>query len=435
MAEFLLLVPSAAATTLDTGGRWGEMSAQVSDPEQVARVVAISAESGPVMPVEGLDRSHFLNSANTKPIGRWFQVDPQTQVAWAVARSRASGITLTGFRNLVPKSLPNPGAFLFFVLTYAPDLPTELAEAGVPRLAGWMVRAEGVVPIAVDIEHADVGVHQLHGHWPIETLKNKRICIVGAGSIGSAAAHALALYGIGTLDLVDPDRLLRHNLVRHTSSTRQVGKLKVNALKQDLEQQRPDTRVMAQPLNVVDDANSIRELLASVDLLVCATDGVSSRRVAGHLARRARKDAILACVLEAGALGEVIRLRPWADRGCIVCCREYLQEAGAFNPEPGINRPYGEGTHHRPMTAVGADLHLVGQHAAKMAVATLLQANGCNDQRLPSDHLIIGLRPAPAWPAPYDVRRCGDTKWLPAAPPQPGCPTCDPPLGIANPSL
>lgn len=425
MVEFLLLVPSAAVTTLDTGGRWGDMSAQVSNPEQVARIIAISAENGPVMPVEGLNRSHFLHSANTKAIGRWFRVGADTQGAWAVLRSRASGITLSGFRDLVPTSLPNPGAHMYFVLTYAPDLPTELIEAGVPRLAGWAVRAEGVCPVAVDVEQAEIGVHQLQGHWPIETLQDKRICIVGAGSIGSAAAHALALYGIGTLDLVDPDRLLRHNLVRHTSPARQVGKLKVNALKQDLEQQRPDTRVIEHPLNVVDDANTIRELLGSVDLLLCATDGVSSRRVAGHLARRARKDAILACVLEAGALGEVIRLRPWADRGCIVCCREHLQGAGAFNPEPGINRPYGQGTHHRPMTAVGADLHLVGQHAAKMAIATLLQANGFNDQRLPGDHLIIGLRPAPAWPAPYDVRRCGETKWLPTSPPQPGCPTCD----------
>lgn len=78
------------------------------------------------------------------------------------------------------------------------------------------------------------------------------------------------------------------------------------------------------------------------------------------------------------------------------------------------------------MTAVGSDLHLVGQYAAKMAVATLLQTNGFNDQRLPSDHLIIGLRPAPAWPEPYNIRRCGETKWLPAASPQPGCPTCNP---------
>jgi hypothetical protein len=403
------------------------MSAQMSEPEQLARIVAVSADGGAsLLPVEGLNRTHFLSATDVRRVGRWFKVDADVQVAWTHIRGRAAGITQKGFRDQLPAALPNPGEHTYIVLTYAPDMPADYTAAGVPRLAGWAVSASGVHPVDVDIDAPITSVQQLAAHWPIDRLQDQRVCIVGAGSIGSAAAHGLALYGIGTLDLVDPDRLLRHNLIRHTSSARQVGKLKVNALKEDLERQRPDTRVNAHPLNVVDDANNMRELFDVVDIIICATDGVTSRRVAGHLARRAGKDAILACVLEAGALGEVIRLRPWPDRGCIACCRAHLQQAGAFDPEPGINRPYGEGTHHRPMTAVGSDLHLVGAYAAKMAVATLLQANGFNDQRLPSDHLIIALRPAPMWPTPFDVRRCGETKWLDPAPPQPDCPTCHP---------
>jgi tRNA A37 threonylcarbamoyladenosine dehydratase len=38
--------------------------------------------------------------------------------------------------------------------------------------------------------------------------------MVGMGSIGAAAFHALAAYGVGQLILVDPDRLRWHNLVR-----------------------------------------------------------------------------------------------------------------------------------------------------------------------------------------------------------------------------
>lgn len=427
MVELFVLVPSAVLATIEQGGFWGEMSAQISEPEQLARIVAVSADGGAnLLPVEGLNRSHFLSAADTRRVGRWFKVDAATQVAWIHLRQRAGGITLEGFRNLLPAALRNPGEHTYIALTYAPEMPVEYTAAGVPRLAGWAVSSASVCPVVVDIDAPTSSVQQLADHWPIDYLQARRVCVVGAGSIGSATAHALALYGIGTLDLVDPDRLLRHNLIRHTCSARQVGKLKVNALKEDLERQRADTHVNAHPLNVVDDANAMRELFETVDLVICATDGVSSRRVAGHLARRASKDAILTCVLEGGALGEIIRLRPWPDRGCITCCRAHLQQAGAFDPEPGINRPYGEGTHHRPMTAVGADLHLVGQHAAKMSVATLLQANGFNDQRLPSDHLIIALRPAPMWPKPYDVRRCGEIKWLNPAPPQPDCPTCQP---------
>ncbi|WGD45257.1 hypothetical protein [Streptomyces cathayae] len=38
---------------------------------------------------------------------------------------------------------------------------------------------------------------------------------------------------------------------------------------------------------------------------------MAARRVTGHLARRADRTAILACVLQYGALGEIIRLHPW----------------------------------------------------------------------------------------------------------------------------
>jgi hypothetical protein len=427
MAEFFVLVPPEALNTIEQGGPWGSVTAQISEPEQLARVVAISANGDiKILPVEDLNRSHFMSAADTKRIGQWIKVDADTQAVWAETRRRRLGITLEGFRKLMPSRVRSPGEHKYVVLTYASDMPPDYVAAGIPNLAAWVVSPSDVQPVVAVIDKPHTIVEQLTNQWPINVLQRKRVCVIGAGSIGSAAAHALATYGIGTLDLVDPDRLLRHNLIRHTSSYRQVGKLKVNALKEDLERQRPDTQINAHPINVIDDANAIRELLEKVDLVVCATDGVASRRVAGHLARRARKDALLACVLEDGALGEIIRLRPWSDRGCLTCCRTHLQRAGAFDPEPGINRPYGEGTHHRPMTAVGADLHLVAAHAAKMTVATLLEAHGFNEQRLPSDHLIIALRPAPMWPVPYDVRRCGEMKWLGSAPPQPDCPTCQP---------
>lgn len=427
VGELFVLVPPTVLDTIEKGGTSGDIAAQMSQPEQLARVVAVSAGSGAtLLPVEGLNRSHFLTSTDPRRAGRWFKVAPTAQVAWTHAFHRGAGITLNGLRDLLPGPLRHPGDRAYIALTYAPELPDEYAEAGVPRLAGWAITGAGAQPVVVDIDAPISIASQLANQWPIDILQNQRVCVVGVGSIGSAIAHALATYGIGMLDLVDHDRLLRHNLIRHTCSARQVGKLKVNALREDLESQRPDTRVNAHPLNVVEHANAVRALFATADVIVGATDGVNSRRVIGHLARRARKDAILACALEGGALGEIIRLRPWPDRGCIVCCRTHLQQAGAFDPEPGINRPYGEGTHHRPMTAVGADLQLVGAHAAKITVATLLQANGFNDQRLTTDHLIIALRPAPMWPAPYDVRRCDEMKWLDPAPPRPDCPTCHP---------
>lgn len=251
------------------------------------------------------------------------------------------------------------------------------------------------------------------------------VMVVGVGSIGGAVVHALASYGVGRLLLVDPDRLRWHNLVRHVCGAEHVGRLKASALREDLRLLRPDTVTEVHPLDVVEDADRVRPLLQRTDLVVCAADGIDPRRVVSHLARRAGTDAILACVLEDGGIGEVLRLRSWRDRACLVCQRQALRAAGGIDPEPRLDAGYGTGTRHRPMTAVGADLHLVGQLAAKTAVATLLEGGGHPDQRLPADHALLALRPQPGWAAPFDLQGAGELRWLPATAPLAGCPSCE----------
>jgi hypothetical protein len=92
---------------------------------------------------------------------------------------------------------------------------------------------------------------------------------------------------------------------------------------------------------VVADADQIRALLTRTGLVVCAADGVAPRRVVSHLARRAGLDTVVACVLEDGGLGEILRLRPWKDCGCLVCQRQTLAATGGLDPEPTLDAGYG----------------------------------------------------------------------------------------------
>src|SRR6266700_3992022 len=158
----------------------------------------------------------------------------------------------------------------------------------------------------------------------------------------------------------------------------------------------------------------------------CAADGVAPRRVVSHLARRAGRPAVLACVLEDGEIGEVLRLRPWPTAGCLLCQRQHLTASGTLDPEPTLDVPYGQGTAHRPMTAVAGDLHLVGQLAAKAAIALLQENAGYHEQLLPGDQLVVGLRPGPGLPTPFNPSHAGALRWSPLGPPFPGCPTCQP---------
>jgi hypothetical protein len=429
MTPLIILVPLEATSRIRGSGAWGQVTFKVSDAENAGHVYQISSgPDTPLLPVEIKPRRrHFLSSGDTRRSGLWYRVPAELHVGWYLCRRTETQVPLDSFRAYVATGYINPGKESYIAITYAPDVNVEVPDGRVPDLAAWRVTADGADPLDIECEPEVLGNAQLAPHWPVQRLSGTTVMVVGVGSIGGATAHALATYGVGRLVLVDPDRLRWHNLVRHVCGPAHVGRLKVSAVREDLQQLRPETAVDARPLSVVTNADQIRALLPGTDLVVGATDQVAPRRVIGHLARRARIDAVLACVLEDGGIGELLRLRPWRDRGCLVCHRQTLRQAGSIDPEPGIDAGYGTGTRHRPMTAVAADLHLVGQLAAKAAVATVLERHGFADQKLPGDHAIIGLRPQPGWVKPFDLTRTETIRWRPGTPPVPGCPTCEDP--------
>jgi hypothetical protein len=134
---------------------------------------------------------------------------------------------------------------------------------------------------------------------------------------------------------------------------------------------------------------------------------------------------VLACVLEDGRIGEVMRVRPGVT-ACLLCAREQLAASGRINPEPSLDLGYGQGHRHLAMTAVGGDLDIVGRLAARTVVSTLLEGEGFLGERLPNDHGVIGLRPAldrePE--GPFDVERCLQVTWHSLGQPSPDCPSC-----------
>lgn len=330
------------------------------------------------------------------------------------------------FRDMLP-GVSDPGARYSVLVTHDPELAPEAVAAGAAEFAAWLIHRDGVQAIGIDIEPEIIGLTQLAGRWPIEQLATNSIMVVGCGSIGSAAAEALVGYGVGRIELVDPDRFLWHNMLRHTLGAESVGRHKVTALKSHLDRRWPSQTVVAHKLDVVDQAHYARPLIENVDLVLCTADGIAPRRVVSHLARRANKPAILACVLDQGAVGEIIRLRPSPRFGCLLCLRQHLSGHGAMDAEADQELDYGTGRVHQPMTAVPPDLRYMGILAGKVAVATVLESlHGDHTQRLPGEHAIIGLRPTGDLAAPFDLSKTGDVRWSQIPPPSASCPTCSP---------
>jgi len=78
----------------------------------------------------------------------------------------------------------------------------------------------------------------------IESFSDSSAMIIGQGGIGSWIGLDLALLGVGTLILIDPDKLESSNLNRTLFKLNQVGTYKTLAIKELIAERRPDSIVL-----------------------------------------------------------------------------------------------------------------------------------------------------------------------------------------------
>jgi len=414
----ILVLPASSARRIRTAtARWGRLAIAHDRTADVVGVVGSAELNGPMIKDSRSELAgHLLANVDADSMALWCRAQADLHAAheW-LARTghRISTDFFLSILNLVGIVRETPA-----------DLVVTHTQRSQPEWAAWWLTGQGVAPLGIDILPPATAnpLTVLEKAWPLADL-TREVIVAGVGSIGSAVAHALAMYGVGRLTLVDDDRLQWHNLVRHQSTRRHIGRYKVDAIADEIRSRWPAAEVEALRLNLITDADVVRALFRRCSLVVCATDGVAPRRVANHLARTAKKTLVMACVLEDGALGEVLRLRPWPGLACLLCVRTALARIGAMNPEPALDSAYGTGTSHRSMTAVGSDLALVGQVAAKVSVATLLEDAGHHDQRLPGNWALVGLRGDVPLVPPFNVPP-GEIHWPRMPHPVAGCPTC-----------
>ncbi len=107
-------------------------------------------------------------------------------------------------------------------------------------------------------------------------LKKARVLIIGTGGLGSPASLYLAAAGVGTLGLVDFDRVESSNLQRqvvHGTST--LGQAKVESARRRLQDLNPDIHIDAHDCALTPD-NAL-QLVEAYDLVVDGTDNFASR--------------------------------------------------------------------------------------------------------------------------------------------------------------
>lgn len=93
-------------------------------------------------------------------------------------------------------------------------------------------------------------------------LKNSSVTIIGCGGIGNHVSAILATAGVGTITLVDADKIEKSNLTRQVLFSEQdVGKYKINILERELIKRNHNTIVKTINLNInsIDDFNKIEK--------------------------------------------------------------------------------------------------------------------------------------------------------------------------------
>ncbi len=124
-----------------------------------------------------------------------------------------------------------------------------------------------------------------------ERLLSSKVLMIGVGGLGSPCALYLAAAGVGTIGVVDSDRVdlsnLQRQILHHTSD---VGVPKVDSAKAKLEALNPDVRVIAYRERLT--SQNIRSLVDQYDLVIDGSDNFPTKYLANDVAVLANKPLI-----------------------------------------------------------------------------------------------------------------------------------------------
>lgn len=109
-----------------------------------------------------------------------------------------------------------------------------------------------------------------------QKLLDSRVLIIGLGGLGSPAAMYLAAAGVGTLVLVDFDRVDLSNLQRQIAhSTDDIGRPKVESARERLLALNPEVEVLC--IDGKLEGEALAQEIAAADVVLDASDNFSTR--------------------------------------------------------------------------------------------------------------------------------------------------------------
>ncbi|MGG3546261.1 ThiF family adenylyltransferase [Bacillus paranthracis] len=256
------------------------------------------------------------------------------------------------------------------------------------------------IPTIIDEENVDRRQPEL------TSLKDKKVGIVGVGSLGSKIVNSLARSGVEKFLIVDEDIFLTGNIQRHTLDWRNVGNHKVDAIKDQLELISKSIEVDTSRINLTgqeatSSLNAIITKLSSCDIIIDATADSKVFNLLSAICKRNEKTIIWGEVFAGGIGGLIARSRPKLDPSPQIMRKALLETTSEMPTISQIGQePYGLKTESGEVwLASDADVGVIANHLARYIIDTLKD----EDSDYPFSMYLIGLKKSWIFDQPFEI--------------------------------
>jgi adenylyltransferase/sulfurtransferase len=128
-----------------------------------------------------------------------------------------------------------------------------------------------------------------------EKLLGSRVLVIGAGGLGSPLLMYLAAAGVGTIGIVDNDRVDITNLQRQiVHATKRIGDLKVDSAEESLARINDGVAIETHAFRL--DADNAADLVGRYDLVADGSDNFATRYLLNDVCMHLRKPLVAAAL-------------------------------------------------------------------------------------------------------------------------------------------
>ena len=145
-----------------------------------------------------------------------------------------------------------------------------------------------------------------------------RVLVIGAGGLGAPLLQYLAAAGIGTLGVIDHDRVDLSNLQRQViHRTADIGVSKVLSARRALAEINPEVEVIAHDERL--GADNAQRIVGGYDIVADGSDNFATRYLLNDLCYRLKKILVSAAILRFD--GQISTYKAWQGAGhpCLRC--------------------------------------------------------------------------------------------------------------------